>query len=298
MDGVSVTSNASEVPMPFFKTFLLAVCLTTLACSQPMPDPAVDETVRMPSDMQTNVLRGTPLVIEIPTLRPWASVEEFEREELPSWYESIRVVRWPSREPIRGSWFFARDYPATLTFRGSMPPGWYAIQVNFGTIVVPRQSSPAVHLRNGTAGQVLIDGWNTARLHVGSLPVVGLRGGADVPRDGRDGGGEFSLGVSEPIEFERDIPAADLLRVSVNGVPIRCQPYGPIIPAGRFLGASWTCETPPSEGTVRAELMPLTGASTPLRYGGEGGQPIWVVQTGEWFGLNTIDDSVFAEPGL
>ena len=278
---------------------MLAICITALACSQPMPDPAVDETVRMPSDMQTNVVRGTPLVIEIPTLRPWASVEEFEREELPSWYESIRVVRWPSREPIQGSWFFSRDYPVTLTFRGSMPPGWYAIQVNFGTIVVPRGTAPERAVQQGGAGQTLHDGWTTARFHVGSFPIAALRGRVDSPRNGLAGGGSFSLGVSEPIDFERDLAADDLVRVSVNGVPVRCGPYGAVIPAGRFLGgATWTCETPLSEGTVRAELMPLTGASLPLRYTGQSGQPVWEGPTDEWLGGLFVDDSVFAEEGL
>ena len=274
--------------MPFFKTFLLAVCATALACSQPMRDPDVDETVRMPEDMRTNLPSDTPLRIEIPTLRPWLGADEFVRNELPSWHESIRVVRWPSREPMEGRWVFSSAIPVSFTFEPSapLPRGWYAMQVNFGTISVPRESGPGVHIRNGAAGQVVIDGWNTARFHVGSFPVLTLVGGVDVPRNGLDGGGGFRLEFSEQVTFEGDILPADPLRVTVNGLPIRCESPG------------WTCETPPTEGTVRVELTPLTGASLPLRYTGEGGRPVWVAQTGEWFGKNNVDDSVFTEEGL
>jgi len=276
---------------------------TALGCPQPAQDPprpAVDETVRMPFDMNTNLPGDTPLVIEIPLLEPWASVDEFTREELPSWRESMRVVRWPSREPIEGRWVFSNTLPLSFTFEptGRLPVGWYAMQVNFGTIVVPRGTAPESAVRQGGAGQTLDDGWTTARFHVGSLPIGSLRGRVDSPRDGRDGGGWFGLGFSEQIEFEHEIPSADLLRVTVNGVPIHCEPFWPTIQAGRFLGASWTCETPTSEGTVRAELMPLTGVSLSVRYGGDGGRPSWIGPTDAWLGGPLVDDSIFLEEGL
>lgn len=280
---------------------LLTFMVIALGCSNPEFHPAVDTTVRMtPVDMVTNLPSTPPLVISIPTLYPWTNAEDFAREELPSWRESMRVVRWPSREPVAGRWVFSNALPVSFTFMptASFPRGWYAIQVNFGTIVVPRATTSEYHLLRGTSGQYLDDGWTTARFHVGSLPIVLLRGGADVPRNGYDGGGNFRLNFSEEITFENSISATDLLRVSVNGIPLRCDPYSTAIQGGRFLGASWSCETPASEGTVRAELMPLPGASLPLRYGGESGSSVWVSQTGESFEGPFVDDSIFVEEGL
>lgn len=290
--------------MTFCRTFLsFALCLPLLGCPQPAqdpPSPAVDITVRMPYDMVTNLPSDAPLVIEIPNLEPWGSVAEFTREELPSWHDSMRVVRWPSREPIEGRWVFSNALPLSFTFEptASLPRGWYAIQVNFGTISVPRATAPESVVRRGGAGQSLDGEWTTARFRVGSFAIFVLQGTVDVPRNGLDGGGAFSLGVSEEIEFERDVPTANLLRVSVDGVPLRCAPYAASIPTGRFLGATWMCETPARAGTVRAELMPLIGTSLPARYSGEAGQPVWVGQTGDRLGGLYVDDSLFVEEGL
>ena len=122
-EGSAKSWDARRTMRFFTPRAALVLCLAALGCSQPQFRPAVDITVRMPFDMNTNLPGDTPLVIEIPDLQPWASVDEFTREELPSWRESMRVVRWPSREPIEGRWVFSNTLPLSFTFEptGRLP---------------------------------------------------------------------------------------------------------------------------------------------------------------------------------
>lgn len=285
---------------------LLPAVLIAGACSahpHSSPRPERDLTVQMvPHDLVTNMPSDVPIVITLTNHQPWETLEDFVREELPSWHESVRTVRWPSREPVEGQWIFSNSYPLTLVFEPSapLPRGWYAIQANFETIVVPRGTASEEAIRRGSTAWAWDGGWTTSRFHVGSFPIAQLFGRIDPPTDGFDGsGGTFSLFTTEPVLLERDQSLEDMLAVSLDGERIDCPVSHPdsVLRADGFpfQGLQWTCSDVPHPGRVEVTLRPFEGAPAALRYGGRGGTPVWHGETATWFSSHDVDESIFTE---
>lgn len=289
---------------PAHSLIFVALAIPFTSCSQPGTPAATDDfTVRMtPADFVTDQTPDVPIVIELTNIRPWQSVEEFTRGELPSWHANSRVVRWPSREAVEGRWIFSNAAPYTLRFEPnvSLPVGWFAVQVRFSELPVRRGTATSEAFERGLAPQYWDDGWVTTRFHVGSLPIVALIGGIEPATDGRDSGGSFSLYVTEAIVLDADLPLDGLLTVTLDGEPVRCVPWlgdGVVLPADGhpFGGVRWDCTDVPHAGRVDVTLRLLEGTPASLRYAGTGTPPTWTGQTGRPFSNSDLTDAFFTE---
>ena len=229
------------------------------------------------------------ITIRLLSYRPWWTPEEFVANELPSWNENFRVVRWPSTTAVEGTWTFTPD-----TNSGEMQfvpervfqNGWYALQVRPDRLSVRRGFSvydrPALVTR---------EGWVTARFHVGSFPVVGINGGvAHTEEEGRIGGGDFSIGATEDVFAPSPQRVRDLVTITVEGRPLECTVVPEMVPSGGRLSLGFTCPDP-GPGTVRVELSQLdwtTEDGTPVQYTGVDGSRIWETSTDGHF-VNDFD---------
>lgn len=275
--------------------FVVGLC----ACTQPLDIPE-DLSIRMrPADFVTNQAPDVPIVIQLSEISPWQTFDEFIERELPAWHASSRVVRWPSREPVEGRWVFSVT-DLTLTFEpvAPLPEGWFALQVRFSDLPV-RRGTVAMHaFEIGVAPQYWDDGWVTTRFHVGSLPTFQIWGGLDPGTDGHDPGGMFTLGATEAVVLDADVPLEGLLTVTLDGERVDCAPtegFGPLLLAQGypFSGITWTCPDVPHAGRVEVSLRPLEGTPPGTRYVGQGTPPTWIGETGNWFSAQDVPDSFF-----
>ena len=276
---------------------LLASCAET-----PAPPNRYYSVVMTPGDIGTLASALIEPSIRIHEWGPWRSVDEFMGGELPSWHESARVVSWPSREPVPGVWEFTGD-GLVLTFAAEEPlaEGWYALQVNFQTISVPRglqgdsDSVPQV----GPDAIRYVDGdWVTSRFHVGPAPFVQLIGGISLPDDRHLGGGYFVLGGTPDVHLPAAVSSDGLLDVRVNGTPVHCVPDRRDELTPDYAWADWRCDSPIEAGRVEVRLTrPLAWQSESgrsVRYATENGRAEWSMQTGQSLRGWHLPDSLFA----
>jgi len=282
-------------------TLVLATLLA--ACEPgdggPGPTPLENFMVTVaPSDLTTAASPDVRPTVTLPSPRPWRGFEEFVERELPAWDENLLLVRWPSREPVAGRWVLADGFPQlTFTFEpeSPLPEGWYATQIRFSGLPVERgtdASSPPV-LAGTTppnVGSTVVDGSTVARFHVGPRPVAIVWG--TIARGG-DGGGHIELSVSEEVRLAQRLETAELLQVTVNGVPLRCPPHAERLEPGDFLRLSWTCDEPAAEGEVVVTLRPIPGAPPELVYGSHTSPPSWRIRTGEFIDPYDVPNDLF-----
>ena len=275
--------------------------LAGIGCSTPYRFPAEDFTVEMsPTDLATGQSPDVLPLVRLSNYRPWGSVEGFVAEELPFWNDHLRLVRWPTGELVPGRWVFSNDTAMTFTFEPESPlePGWYAVQVDFrGLPVVRGTLANTPQVLSGSAGPAVgtavIEGVTTARFFVGSRPIAQMWGAITGPSEGRDGGGNITLFVTEPVSLDREQATEDLLMATVDGEPVRCVPFNESIPVGIFRGLSWECDDPGRSGDVVVTMQPFAGAPPELRYGASGSPLTWTSGAGGWIDPRVVSDSVF-----
>lgn len=269
-------------------------CLCALlllgGCSQPYLEPAVNEGVQLSvPDRVTNLAPDVPIVVGLIDHFPWRNIEEFVAGELPSWNDSLHLVRWPGREAVPGSWEFSNDYPLTFTFqpRAPLEEGWYALQVRLEGLPVQRG------LWGGGYG--FVDGMHTARFRVGSAPRLGFSGGLFPATAENEAGGSFHLGTTESFVVTADQPTVPI-RVTVDGVEIPCAPYTRTMLAGeRFGGMGWRCRDIPASGRGQVIIPRIPTAPANARYWARGAPPTWTFEVGEPIDPRTIDDDMFLD---
>lgn len=278
--------------------------LTGCPDAAPIPPDRNYSVILSVADLTTNHPPTVPLEILITDLE--VTVDEFMGGELPSWMEAARVVSWPQRTVVAGYWSFTSpEGGGLLRFVPTQPleEGWYAMQVNFSMISVPRgifgDMVPDVAQR-GVGAHTWDDGWTTSRFHVGSFPLVWVSGGIDAPGDGLLGGGSLRLHTTESLVLEEEIHPADLLTVLVANRPVSCIVRTPAsLGAGDlFEGFLYECESIPSDGELAVSLaVPRWHASSgaTVRFCAPGAVPRWT-SLGDLSRAN-CEGSVFAGAG-
>lgn len=220
------------------------------ACTQPQPNPTpapgpVDYSIVMGlRDLTTNYPRlpretdEHGLVFSSQSVYPNIAIEEFEREHLEAWQRSIRVVTWPEREPVAGHWE-VRTEPWRIAFvqDGPFTERWYAMQINLSTLPAALGIWHDEAPQRGLSDHSVIDGWVTSRFHVGSAALVTVVGVWDADSNS----GTFGIRSTEPVFSRSNHAANQVVSITADGRPLRCEPTVAEFSAGTAIEAGWSC---------------------------------------------------------